>query len=107
MNRMSEPAGRYFDEDGFLRDPNLWNREIALKIAGEEGLDHLDHDQWVMIAFLRRYYFKYFGPPVMHYICHVSQLGPQCGHALFDKGTVEAWRIAGLPNPGEEAKAYM
>jgi len=29
-----------------------------------------------------------------------------CLEQLFH-GTREAWRIAGLPDPGEEARAYM
>ena len=96
-----------FDHDGFLCDPQQWNRALALRIAREEGMENLEHRHWVILAMLRRYYARYHSPPVMHHICHLTHLGPYCTLSLFDKGAREAWRIAGLPNPGEEAKAYM
>jgi tRNA 2-thiouridine synthesizing protein E len=107
---MYRPMNRkisYFDDAGFLLNPCRWNRGVALSIAREEGMDHLKHKQWVMLAALRRYYFKYHSPPAMHYICHVTHLGEHCTSRLFARGAREAWRIAGLPNPGEEARAYM
>lgn len=96
-----------FDPEGFLLDPNYWNREVALTIASKSGHDTLVHDQWVMIATLRKYYFKYHSPPLMHFICHASHFGPHCMKTLFGDDAREAWRIAGLPNPGEEAVAYL
>lgn len=33
-------------------------------------------------------------------------LDADCLHQLF-RSPRQAWRIAGLPNPGEEAKAYL
>jgi hypothetical protein len=30
-----------------------------------------------------------------------------CIDMVFDQHGIEAWRIAGLPDPGEEIKAYI
>jgi hypothetical protein len=39
-------------------------------------------------------------------VCRELDLTEDCVHRLFG-GPVEAWKIAGLPDPGEEARAYM
>lgn len=95
-----------FDEDGFLHDPYQWNPRLAQDIAQQDGITILEYKHWLMIAALRKYYFQYHTPPAMRYICHHSHLGSSCT-ALFHHNAREAWRIAGLPNPGEEAKAYL
>jgi tRNA 2-thiouridine synthesizing protein E len=43
----------------------------------------------------------------MRHVCGVTHLEKHCVTDLFGNGSKEAWRVAGLPNPGEEAKAYM
>lgn len=95
-----------FDEDGFLNDPLAWSREVAQQIAGADGLGSLGDEHWAVIQQLREHYLK-FGSllPVSH-ICRISELDPACVSGLF-RDMREAWRIAGLPNPGEEAKSYM
>lgn len=107
MKRNVDIGSLQFDTEGFLLDPSYWNREVAMTIARNTGYASLAHDQWMMIAALRRYYFKYYSPPLMHYICHVSHFGPHCMETLFGDDACDAWRIAGLPNPGAEAIAYM
>jgi tRNA 2-thiouridine synthesizing protein E len=44
--------------------------------------------------------------PYMSRICRIMHLGKHGVQRLFGSCR-EAWRIAGLPNPGEEAKTYM
>lgn len=95
-----------FDEDGFLVDPGQWNPRLAQSIALQDGIEILEVNHWLMIAAMRKYYFQYHTPPAMHYIYHHSHLGENCAD-LFHQNAREAWRIAGLPNPGEEAKAYL
>jgi tRNA 2-thiouridine synthesizing protein E len=45
--------------------------------------------------------------PVERTVCREIGMDPHCIETLFDKDLKCAWRIAGLPNPGEEAKVYM
>jgi tRNA 2-thiouridine synthesizing protein E len=42
----------------------------------------------------------------MRLVCRAAGLDPSQAHRLFSSCR-SLWRIAGLPNPGEEAKAYM
>lgn len=95
-----------FDRDGFLIDPKLWDEDMARDIAAREGLGQLSKEHWQVIRHLRDHYLQTGGVPVMRHICRESGLADQCVTDLLADPT-RAWRIAGLPNPGEEAKAYM
>jgi TusE/DsrC/DsvC family sulfur relay protein len=96
-----------FDEDGFLKDPLRWDSKTALELARLHGLDSLNIQQWAIIFTLRQYYFSHQEYPSQHRICHIKNLHSHCVDSLFENHGIEAWRIAGLPNPGEEIKAYL
>ena len=96
-----------FDEDGFLSDPNQWSESVARFIASSDGVGELTQDQWSIIWSMRAEYFKHDSPPVPRFVCHINHMQKNCVSVLFDNNRREAWRIAGLPNPGEEAKAYL
>jgi tRNA 2-thiouridine synthesizing protein E len=95
-----------FDEDGFLADPGVWNKELAQQIASKDGVGDLSDAHWAVIQQLRDHYFKSGTLLPPNLACQISQLDPDCVPGLF-QSMREAWRIAGLPNPGEEAKSYM
>jgi tRNA 2-thiouridine synthesizing protein E len=95
-----------FDEDGFLVDPLSWTPGVAAGIAARDGLPELKSEHWEVIGYLRDHYLRFGSLPVMSHVCRVNHLDRNCVHDLFH-APKEAWRIAGLPNPGEEAKAYM
>lgn len=99
-------AGLRFDDDGFLVDPATWSPETAREIAAADGLVRLSREHWKVICYLRDHYLRNGTLPVMHHVCRVNQLDDHCVDELFH-GPKQAWRIAGLPNPGEEAKSYM
>jgi hypothetical protein len=42
----------------------------------------------------------------MRLVCRAAGLDRHKAHKLFS-GCRSLWRVAGLPNPGEEAKSYM
>ena len=97
-----------FDEDGFLRDPRQWTEELASKIAEEDGVGPLDHDQWDIIHALHDEYFRLGALPSMRQVCRKAHQDRHAVERLFlVGGPREACRIAGIPNPGEEAKAYL
>ena len=99
-------ASPVFDADGFLTDPAKWNRDLAEQIAAEDKLGKLGDEHWAVIQQLRDHYLKYGALLPTSHACRVGNLDPHCVTDLFH-GMREAWRIAGLPNPGEEAKSYM
>ena len=96
-----------FDSGGFLKNPNVWSEQLASEIARTDGLTELTQSHWNVIHWLRDH-FDRFGaaPPAFRHICHVNHLGPHGVEALFHTAR-EVWRIAGLPDPGEEARTYM
>jgi len=94
-----------FDKDGFLTSPESWNEELARRIAAENGVSELGEEHWEIIRFLRKHYLE-GGLPAVSHVCHVHRFDHHCIPDLF-KSMKVAWRIAGLPNPGAEANAYM
>jgi TusE/DsrC/DsvC family sulfur relay protein len=96
----------HFDADGFLVDAPDWSPAMAELLAREDGIDRLGATHWRVIHLVRERYFAFGALPVMRLVCRAAGLDPRQAHRLFN-GCRSLWRIAGLPNPGEEARAYM
>jgi tRNA 2-thiouridine synthesizing protein E len=95
------------DREGFFCDPETWTEELARVIARNDGVPELTPDHWAIIHALREHYHRFgTAPPAFSHLCNEHHLGKHCVENLFCSER-EAWRIAGLPDPGEEAKAYM
>lgn len=107
---MSKPASYHtypkLDENGLLVNPDDWNENLALIMAREIGIDQLTADHWKVIHALRKHYDKFGVAPAMHNICRSNGQKSDWVHNLF-KTCLDAWRVAGLPDPGEEAKSYL
>jgi len=102
----ASPGQFAFDEYGLLRNPENWSPGLGRQLAARNGIGELTEHHWAFIYALRAYYAKFNAPPPPHKVCHDLHLGHNCAHELFDT-CLNAWRIAGLPDPGEEAKAYL
>lgn len=98
--------GPSFDADGFLADTTAWNVDIARRIATLDGLGDLDDTQISLLRVLRDHFLRFGAVPAIPHVCHLNGLAPDCLSRRFTSAR-EAWRIAGLPNPGEEVKAYL
>lgn len=94
------------DEDGLVKDFSLWSEDLARRLAREEGIDQLDGGHWELIRALRAEYSRRDGTPTIHGVCHQAGINRKAVNELFGYCLV-AWRVAGLPNPGEEAKTYL
>jgi tRNA 2-thiouridine synthesizing protein E len=95
------------DKEMFLRDFELWTEQWAHDLAHELGYSELSDDQWKVINSLRYYYTEHHTVPDMHTLCKMADLDHWCFDKLFHNKGTDAWKIAGLPNPGEEIKAYL
>lgn len=95
------------DSDGFLLHPEDWNEIIATRLADADGIGPLTEVHWNIIQSLRRHFFAVGGVPALRHVCRENHLDPHCIPRLFHDQGREVWRIAGLPNPGDEARAYL
>lgn len=95
-----------FDADGFLIEPELWDRDLALRISAAVRVGELGEEHWAVIDYLRTHYLAHRTLPWEGNVCRELGLGEACVQGLFG-GLYEAWKVAGLPNPGEEARTYM
>jgi tRNA 2-thiouridine synthesizing protein E len=96
-----------FDEDGFLVRPDQWSESFALEMARSSGIEQLNDHHWQVLRYLRNHFLAHGTLPVERTVCRESGLDRHCIERLFGNDLKRAWRIAGLPNPGEEAKTYM
>lgn len=106
MTTARQPQAPDFDLDGFLYDTELWDEDTARRIAAMDGLGELDERQLAVVRRLRETYRRTGAAPALAHVCRLDGLEPDCMNRLFPSAR-EVWRIAGLPNPGEEAKSYL
>lgn len=82
-----------------------WSEKFAEELARELGVGRLTESHWKIIRTLRDHFVQYGALPPMRFACDISRMDPHCVNRLFHSPQ-EAWRIAGLPDPGEEARSY-
>jgi len=94
------------DEEGYLVDISLWNKELAELIAKDEDIE-MSNDHWEVINFLREYYEDFQIAPAVRVLTKAvrKKMGPEKGNSkylyeLFPYGPgKQACKIAGLPKP--------
>jgi tRNA 2-thiouridine synthesizing protein E len=94
------------DEEGYLLDPEQWNKELAEHMAKTDGLE-LSDAHWEVINFLREYFQKYQIAPMIKIL--TKEIGKTMGkekgntkylYELYPAGPAkQACRYAGLPKP--------
>lgn len=104
--RLDSSSTAAFDPDGFLIDPAMWNTNLADRIARTDGLGPLSETQLDLLHTLRNEFSRHNSVTALSHICHLMGQDADCMQHLFPNPR-EAWRLAGLPNPGEEAKTYL
>lgn len=106
--RVEELAGKSYqqlDDEGFLIDPHDWEPSFSDDRAAEIGI-LLTIEHWDLIRLIRHKYLTLGALPSMRSVCkkigfEKHELKMQFGSCLM------IWKLAGLPDPGEEAKTYM
>jgi len=94
------------DDDGYLEDSEEWNENIARGLAKNEGIDELDAGMMDVIRFMRSYFVNYNSFPVLNSVCKNVHQPKECVNEEFID-PLKAWKIAGLPNPGDEVISYL
>lgn len=95
-----------FDEDGFLIDMTVWTPSLCDSLAKTAGIEQLTSKHWQVIEYVREKYFQLGAVTSMRRTCKKLGFDKSEIRGLFG-GCRQLWQIAGLPNPGEEARAYM
>ncbi len=93
------------DEDGYLVDPLSWDRSFTEHRAEEANLV-LTARHWHLIELIRDKYLRLGALPPIRTMCKAVGIDKQALKQQFGS-CLALWKIAGLPNPGEEARAYM
>jgi TusE/DsrC/DsvC family sulfur relay protein len=93
------------DEDGFLVRLEDWTEAIARVLASREGIAELTEDKLDILRFMREYYGKHKFFPIVRFVCKNVHQPRNCVTEKF-MDPVKAWKIAGLPNPGEEVLLF-
>jgi len=94
------------DEEGYLTDISVWNKDLALLIAKTENIE-LTPEHWEVIDFLREYYEEYQIAPAIRVLVKEmkKKFGAEKGdqkylYQLFPYGPAkQACKIGGLPKP--------
>jgi tRNA 2-thiouridine synthesizing protein E len=95
-----------FDNHGFLVNPKQWSVKVALAVAEDEGIIPMTPGHWVVIRYLRDRYLRLGAIPPLRNLCRGNGLTREEFKELFGS-CYQAWRIAGLPDPGEDVRNHM
>ena len=88
------------DEDGFIQEPDKWNKEVAEDLAKAENAYPMGEDHWKLVNYLRDYYVKYGIAPPVRMLVKQTGLDLKKIYELFPGGPAKgACKIAGLPKP--------
>lgn len=88
------------DEGGYLVNFDDWDDAVADLLAKREGIAALTEDQHDALRFIRSHYRKYHFFPILNAVCKNIHHPRNCLQDEFLNPLI-AWKIAGLPQPGE------
>ncbi len=89
------------DEDGFIQEPDKWNRDVAEDLGKEEAnVSPMGEDHWKLVDFIREYYTEYETAPAIRMLCKKTGFKLNYIYEMFPKGPAAgACKVAGLPKP--------
>src|SRR5271169_446150 len=88
------------DEDGFLREPELWNEGVAKDFARMQNVKEMTEEHWALVRYIRYYYERYGTAPMVRKLARETGFSPDKMYELFPLGPAKgACKAAGLPRP--------
>ena len=89
------------NEDGFLLQPELWDRDVAAALArSAEEVDTLSEAHWKVIDYIRDYFLQNQTAPMVRAVCKSTGFPLRQIYELFPSGPAKgACKLAGLPKP--------
>lgn len=88
------------DEDGFIQEPDKWNKEVAEDIAKTEEAYPMTEDRWKLVNYLRNYFLEFGIAPPVRMLTKETGFDLKKVYELFPAGPAKgACKVAGLPKP--------
>ncbi len=90
----------HFDEQGFMSNPDEWNKMIAEILAAEIGITPLTDRHWKVIEFCREDFEERGDSPTLRRIMKVGGVPTKELYKLFPKGPAKKVAyVSGLGKP--------
>ncbi len=88
------------DAEGYLTNPDQWDRTLAVEVAQDVGIDELTERHWMVIDYMRTRYLETGSAPSIRALGKESGVQIKELYKLFPKGPAKlAARIGGIPKP--------
>ena len=88
------------DEDGFIQEPDKWDKAVAEDIAKTEEAYPMGEDHWKVVDYLRNYFLEFEIAPPIRMITRQTGIDLKTIYKLFPGGPAKgACKVAGLPKP--------
>jgi len=88
------------DEDGFIQEPDKWDKAVAEDIAKTEEAYPMGDDHWKLVNYLRNYFLEFEIAPPVRMVIKQTGFDLKTIYKLFPGGPAKgACKVAGLPKP--------
>jgi TusE/DsrC/DsvC family sulfur relay protein len=88
------------DEDGFIQEPDKWDKAVAEDIARTEEAYPMSDDHWKLVNYLRNYFLEFEIAPPVRMVIKQTGFDLKTIYNLFPGGPAKgACKVAGLPKP--------
>jgi TusE/DsrC/DsvC family sulfur relay protein len=88
------------DEDGFIQEPEKWDKAVAEDIAKTEEAYPMSDDHWKLVNYLRNYFLEFEIAPPVRMVVKQTGIDLKTIYKLFPGGPAKgACKVAGLPKP--------
>jgi len=88
------------DRDGFIQEPEKWDRSVAEDIARAEGAYPMTEDHWKLVDYIRECYQQFGVAPPIKMVVKRTGIDLKTINKLFPSGPAKgACKVAGLPAP--------
>src|SRR5512137_502995 len=88
------------DEDGFIQEPEKWDKAVAEDIAKTEEAYPMSEDHWKVVNYLRNYFLEFEIAPPIRMVTKQTGFDLKTIYKLFPGGPAKgACKVAGLPKP--------
>ena len=88
------------DEDGFIQEPEKWDKAVAEDIAKTEEAYPMSEDHWKVVNYLRNYFLEFEIAPPIRMITKQTGIDLKTVYKLVPGGPAKgACKVAGLPKP--------